>query len=114
MPQTQAQQIAQIINDLASLRKEHDDAIVAMRTQVSKIEERMQTYEDKQEESTLLLKAQSSVLHDVQLTVNTYDSNIQNFMTFLKKSMKVVGTVAIGVLIIVLAASILAFWHVHP
>jgi Sec-independent protein translocase protein TatA len=120
--QTQAQQIAQIMTDLTTLRREHGEAIRAMREQVGKIEVRMKTYEEKQEENTELLKAQSGALKavqktvdDVQHTVNGYDANIQSFMEFLKRGFKVASTVVVGVLIIVIAAGILAFWHVpHP
>jgi predicted phage tail protein len=111
---TQAQQIAQIGNDVTSLRKEHGEAIAAMRIQVSKIEERMKTYESKQEEQIVLSKQTQVDVKQIQHTIGGYDATLGAILRIARYTLYSIFTLSGGVAVIVVANWILALLHIHP
>lgn len=109
--QTQAQQVTKIVEDLTSLRKEYVNFMETQHAklvqQVMRIEEKMKTYEEKQKESTAILK-------DVQETISNYDATLGAILRMARYTLYSIFTLSGGIAVIVIANWLLAILHIHP
>ena len=114
MAQTQAQQITKIVEDLTALHKEHGEAIDAMRKQVGRLEERMETYEDQTKENTAILKENTTIIKEVQHAVTGFYSTLEKIGRSVRYILITVASIAAGIVVIVVANWLLVLWHIHP
>ena len=121
MAQTQAQQMTKIAEDLTALHKEHGEAIEAMRKQVGRLEERMETYEDQTKENTAILKENTviskentAMIKEVQHAVTGFYSTLEKIGRSVRYILITVASIAAGIVVIVVANWLLVLWHIHP